>query len=81
MIMIKQIKIVIQRFTVRMILTTLDGNQSKTMVLKSTLTKNMAIIVIMAKRIPAIPDTRDPVRSGRHRQQDCTIGPAIVGDS
>lgn len=66
------------RFTARMILTTLDGSQSNTMVLKSTLATNITTRETMARTIPRMPEMRDPVLSDWHRQHDCTIGPAIV---
>lgn len=56
-------KIVIQRFIAKIILTTDDGSQSKTIVLNSTRVRNIAIKAAIAKRIPVIPETIEPVLS------------------
>lgn len=74
----RHIRMVMQRLTARMILTTLDGSQSKTIVLKSTLATNITIRDVMARMIPTIPDIREPVLSDWHLQQVDTKGRAMV---
>lgn len=72
-----QIRTVMARFTARMIFTTLEGSQSKRIVLKSTLATNITTRDTMARMIPRIPEIREPVRSDWHLQHDCTMGPAM----
>lgn len=68
-----------QRFTARIILTTLEGSQSKTIVLKSTRVTKINTKETMARIIPTIPEIRDPVLRDWHRQHDWTRGPAMIG--
>ncbi len=70
--------IVMHRLTVKMILTTHEGNQSNAIVRNSTRTVNSTIIEAIANTMPNTPDTIEPVASELNLQHEFNIGPAIL---
>lgn len=71
-------KIVIHRLMAKIIFTTHDGSQSKTIVLNSTRAVNITIRDAIANRIPSTPQIIDPVRNGMHLQHELSNGPAMI---